>query len=267
MMDPDLGHVRARAALARSGYFELGNQSSRHDHGRLVTNRATPVVRDANFAVPTSDDHESVLTWAQDSFAELPHIAFKLAPDSDGGFEARLIADGYLGGIDLLEMVLRGSLQVDPSLSVTIRPVLDDDDRERLAQLKRADWDESSARTGGRPVSGESAAQLIASKLAKCPPVQYWLAAIDGTDCAFVSSWPGVDAMGVVEDLFTLASFRHRGAATALIAAAVDDVRARGAIDVLIGADPNDAPKDMYRRMGFQPIHVQRAYWHSCPDA
>ena len=37
------------------------------------------------------------------------------------------------------------------------------------------------------------------------------------TDCAFLSSWPGANGVGKVEDLFTHAEFRHQGIASALI--------------------------------------------------
>ena len=66
--------------------------------------------------------------------------------------------------------------------------------------------------------------------------------------------------MGKVEDLFTAPAFRRRGIATALIAHAVPDARARGAGPVLIGADPTDTPKAMYAAMGFAPVCAIRSF-------
>ena len=56
----------------------------------------------------------------------------------------------------------------------------------------------------------------------------------------------------MVEDLFTRPSHRNRGIARALIHHCVADARARGAVDVLIGAIYDDTPKNAYAAMGFE---------------
>jgi GNAT superfamily N-acetyltransferase len=97
---------------------------------------------------------------------------------------------------------------------------------------------------------------MVATKQAKAPDLRFWLARADGTGCAFLSSWPGANGVGKVEDLFTHPDFRHRGIATALIVHCVRDARERGAGPVLIGALPNDTPMRMYAAMGFRPFCV-----------
>jgi GNAT superfamily N-acetyltransferase len=93
---------------------------------------------------------------------------------------------------------------------------------------------------------------MVRTKRAK-PGLRFWLARVDGTDAGFFSAWPGVEGVGMVEDLFTLPRFRRRGVARALVHRAVQDARARGAREVLIGADPGDTPKAFYARLGFRP--------------
>jgi GNAT superfamily N-acetyltransferase len=66
--------------------------------------------------------------------------------------------------------------------------------------------------------------------------------------------------MGMVEDLFVLREHRGRGIARALVHHAVTDARSRGARTVLIGALVDDTPKDLYRRMGFDPLMVRRCW-------
>src|SRR5688572_21504161 len=90
--------------------------------------------------------------------------------------------------------------------------------------------------------------EMFESKRSKSPELRYFLLSEDGSDRAFVSGWTAANGVGVVEDLFTDTAYRHRGFATALIDAAVRDVRERGAGPVLIGADPADTPKRMYAR-------------------
>ncbi len=89
-----------------------------------------------------------------------------------------------------------------------------------------------------------------------------WLARERGEDCGFLASWPGVEQMGMLEWLFTRVEHRRRGGATALIAYAVTDARARGARDVLIGASAGaDAvPRSLHASLGFRPVCVTAEY-------
>jgi GNAT superfamily N-acetyltransferase len=109
--------------------------------------------------------------------------------------------------------------------------------------------------------------QLVACKRWKAPAVRFFLARVDGVDCGFFSGFPGENGVGMVEDLYTRDDFRGRGVATALISACVADARARGAGPVLIGARPDDTPKQMYARLGFRPLCVRRAYLRVPPDS
>jgi GNAT superfamily N-acetyltransferase len=97
---------------------------------------------------------------------------------------------------------------------------------------------------------------MVATKRIKAPALRFWLARAGEADCAFLSSWPGANGVGKVEDLFTHPDFRHRGIASALIVHCIRDVRERGAGPVLIGALPNDTPMRMYSAMGFRPFCV-----------
>jgi GNAT superfamily N-acetyltransferase len=57
-----------------------------------------------------------------------------------------------------------------------------------------------------------------------------------------------------VENVNTLEEFRGKGVARAVILRAVDEARAAGAEHVFIVADDDDWPKDLYARLGFDPI-------------
>jgi GNAT superfamily N-acetyltransferase len=131
-----------------------------------------------------------------------------------------------------------------------------DDDWAVVRRLTRLD-DEERSRRRHHPLWDEDVTtEMVATKRAKAPDLRFWLARADGVDCAFLSSWPGANGVGKVEDLFTHPEFRHRGIATALISHCVRDARARGAGPVLIGALLNDTPMLMYVAMGFRPFCV-----------
>lgn len=62
------------------------------------------------------------------------------------------------------------------------------------------------------------------------------------------------------ETLFVQLEFRHRGLATALLHHCVRDARAHGAGPVVIAADADDTPKQMYAALGWRPAAVKREY-------
>jgi GNAT superfamily N-acetyltransferase len=242
------------------GYYELGCDVYDGPLARFVRNTDAPRIYDANLAAfvraGTTEEIESVLDRADEVFAGLPHRVFHIDPWTPPAFEARLVLEGFEFE-DELQLLLSGELEVRSALpSVEIRLVESDEDWLVLRRLWRLDHEEE-ARRGIRPLLGEGVTdEMVATKQAKAPDLRFWLARADGTGCAFLSSWPGANGVGKVEDLFTHPDFRHRGIATALIVHCVRDARERGAGPVLIGALPNDTPMRMYAAMGFRPFCV-----------
>jgi GNAT superfamily N-acetyltransferase len=57
-----------------------------------------------------------------------------------------------------------------------------------------------------------------------------------------------------VESVDTLEEFRGRGLASAVVLSAASAARARGCDLVFLRADDRDWPKDLYRRLGFEPV-------------
>jgi GNAT superfamily N-acetyltransferase len=242
------------------GYYELGCEV--HDDGlaRFVRNTDAPHIYDVNFVsrvrAATPSDIATVLQAADELYGGMPHRVFHIDPWTPPLFEARLMLDGFEFE-DELQLLLEGDLDLprDPP-AIDIRLVDSDHDWTVLYGLTRLDHEEEAARelhpSGGKEVTAE----MVATKRAKAPALRFWLACVDGTDCAFLSSWPGVSGVGKVEDLFTHPDFRHRGTASALIAHCVRDARERGAGPIVIGALPNDTPMNMYAAMGFRPFCV-----------
>jgi GNAT superfamily N-acetyltransferase len=101
---------------------------------------------------------------------------------------------------------------------------------------------------------------IVAGYRKKAPSYQFFLARVDGVDCAYGAGVLAPNRIGMVEDLFTLPAFRKRGIATALIAHAIAHVRHQGADQILIGALATAEPKRLYARLGFDPVCVTRQY-------
>lgn len=256
-----------RAIATLLGYFRLGNRVVSTPLADHVHGPATPSIYDANHTsrirAASSAEIDDVLADAEREFASVPHRTCKVDPRTPTAFEARLLLAGFAGEAEL-QLLLTGELRATPP-AVDIRPVHTEADWQAVAALTRLDHLEE-AQEGRRPPMDESVTeQMVATKRAKAPDLQFFLARDGGEDCAFFSSWPGVDGIGKVEDLFTHPDHRRRGVATALIVHAVHDARQRGAGPVLIGAVPNDTPRLLYDRLGFRPLCVLRSYTLAAP--
>ena len=246
------------------GYFELGNEVGDEGDVRWVRNRACAEIYDANHGTAvrtaTPDAIDAALRRADELYAGLHHRTFKVDPFTPTAFEARLLLEGYAQETEL-QLLLTGDLRADPP-PVAIRPVDGPADWASLSRLTRRDHEEEAEKESRPPYAESVTTAMVATKRAKAPALQFFLASLDGEDCAFFSSWPGPEGsdVGKVEDLFTTPEHRRKGIATALIAHAVADARARGAGPVLIGADPTDTPKDMYTALGFAPVCAIRSF-------
>jgi len=252
----------ARAYDSVFGWLARGHASHRHAHARLVRDPRVPFVWDANLVAEVRarvpEEIDAVLAAADAHYADFDHRCYFWDPRMPAEFEARLVLEGYEPRGELV-LALEGELaQRGPA--VELRAVESDTDWAALEALCRLDHDEEVTLGFHEPWSAEVTRQIVLAKRLKGPDVRYLLARVDGVDCAFFSGWPGDNGVGQVEDLFTRAEFRGRGIATALIAACVDDARARGAGPVLIAARANDTPKQMYAALGFRPLCVQRIY-------
>ncbi len=254
--------MAARVFAAWAGYHALGNRVFDEPQARFVCRPETPLVHDANLAcdvrAASDDEIDAVLVRADEIYAGLGHRKFALDAETTPAFEARLVLDGYEPHPHL-QLVLEGDLD-GSAPPIEIRAAVSDDDWRSLEALWRAVHDEETAKGQHQPWEPAVTTQMVAAVRAKAPHLQFWLATVDGEDCAFFSSWPGHDGLGIVEDLFTRPEFRGRGVATALIAHAVDDARRRGAGPVVIAARPTDTPKQMYAALGFRPLCVRRSY-------
>lgn len=64
----------------------------------------------------------------------------------------------------------------------------------------------------------------------------------------------------LIDNVGTLRAQRQRGLARAVIAAAIEHARAEGCDPIIIPADVDDWPQELYARMGFVPLGVQVSF-------
>jgi GNAT superfamily N-acetyltransferase len=240
-----LGHLSERDALCCVVHDERHSQLWAANHVSAV--RAS-----------THAQIDEVMHRAERAFAHCEHRLFVVDPLTPARFVAALAQDDYNELTPTILLALDGQLRRAPR-ELDIRPAASEDDWASIERLVAEDHSEG-ARSHGRTLSREVTRAMIASYRGKAPDCQFFIARVGRLDCAYGAGvWCG-DAIGVIEDLFTLPAYRRRGVATALIARAVAHVQARGASTVLIGAHATERPKRLYAALGFVPLCLTREY-------
>jgi len=244
-------------ALCRTylAYRALGGDDLEGPGCKAIRQDIAPIVHDVNHVQVNGEfdvEVDEVLAFLNTTFHDRGFRQVLTTPFSEPRLEARLSHRGFKAD-PTLQGLLAGDLAGPPPARFDIRPVVGGEDWLRLDRLVRADHVETDAKRGSEIFSEELTRQIQAVRRLTADQVHFFMAWVDGEPVAFFSSWPGVDGVGMVEDLFTLPSHRNRGVARALIHHCVADARARGAGPVLIGSEPDDTPKEIYAAMGFEP--------------
>jgi predicted GNAT family acetyltransferase len=110
--------------------------------------------------------------------------------------------------------------------------------------------------------------QLVSMRAALAravPAARFFLGASDGVDAAVTTLYSD-GTIAQVEDVATLRDFRRRGLARATVTAAVDAALAMGHELIFIVADEDDWPKDLYARLGFDPVGRAWAFTRPGPE-
>jgi GNAT superfamily N-acetyltransferase len=110
--------------------------------------------------------------------------------------------------------------------------------------------------------------QLVAMRAALAaavPVARFFVGRSDGVDAAVTTLYSdGVTAQ--VEDVATLRGHRRRGLARATVSAAIDAAVDMGHELVFIVADDDDWPKQLYGRLGFDPVGRTWAFTRPGPE-
>lgn len=250
------GLDRARG-LSRTylGYHQLGVEIHEGPGCRVIRQDACPLIYDANhlevdFEIPL--DLDAIFGFFEEKMGDRDYRQVFTTPFEEPSLAARLSLEGYVPD-PTIQSLLTGALQGPPPLEFDIRPVASAADWEQLDRLVRADHVERNVRLKQEVLTEVVTAQMQALRRRFADVVQFFHVWDEGEPVAFFSSWPGIDGVGMVEDLFTLESHRGRGLARALIHHCVAFARAKGAQDILIGAVADDTPRHIYAAMGFTP--------------
>jgi GNAT superfamily N-acetyltransferase len=110
--------------------------------------------------------------------------------------------------------------------------------------------------------------QLLTARSAMCAAadgVRFFVGAVDGVDACHTTLYSD-GGVAQVEDVATLGAFRRRGLARATVSAAIAAALEMGHELVFIVADDDDWPKDLYARLGFDPVGAAWGFIRPGPE-
>ncbi len=103
--------------------------------------------------------------------------------------------------------------------------------------------------------SEEAAAQIVGFRavLERVAGARFFVADVEGRP-ASVCELYAIDGVAQIESVTTLEEFRGRGLGSAVVLAAARSARGDGCDVVFLVAEDADWPKDLYARLGFDPV-------------
>lgn len=240
-------YARAWAAMRRTELRGTHERPCRF--GTVALTPALPLRHDSNFVFADSlppDARAADLAEETERTLGAAGVAHRVVTVPDPG--AGRLADGFreLGWQVTRNLVMAQRRPPDRAADVarvvevdepTLRPV-----REALT------------RTWG---SSELAGQLAEAKRLIGGTVRFFAVVDEGEIVACTDLYLS-ERDGQVEDVATLEQHRGRGHASAVVARAAEEARRAGADFVFLAADADDWPKELYRRLGFDPVGL---YW------
>jgi N-acetylglutamate synthase-like GNAT family acetyltransferase len=175
---------------------------------------------------------------------DLAHRQVRVRDEEQG----RRLAHGFLGlgwsADALVAMVQAG--EPEPRPAVTVREMGFEPARPLVEEvLRREPW-----------AQDEQTVSMLAefrAVLERAAGARFFVAEADGRAASVCDLY--VDGrVAQIEDVNTLEEFRGRGLASGVVLAAARAARERGCDLVFLVADDADWPKDLYGRLGFEPV-------------
>jgi ribosomal protein S18 acetylase RimI-like enzyme len=192
-------------------------------------------------------------------YAHLPYRAVRVDPFTAPGIEARLLIEDYVHDTEIV-MAARGALGGLPA-DIEIRKVACDSVELEHVIAREAEF---ASLQEWRAANSDRREEW--SLIQRRGGASTWFVAFDDGKPVGHFSQRTRGELGYLESLFVDPDYRMRGIGTALTHHAAAATRAEGASVVFLPAAADDTPKEMYRRMGFEPVYAFRNYRRDVPS-
>jgi GNAT superfamily N-acetyltransferase len=205
------------------------------------------------FDAPLGDGGEAIRELADRHLGHLPHRHVVL---DDGPAAERLAPDFESAGWTverIVYMALGSEPDRPPRGGVAVELPC-----ERLRDLERQIDEEEELARGWPP----GAAEVVSAGMdvLRTGTAARSFAAGENGQLAAMCTLFVDDGVAMLDNVGTLVAYRRRGLARAAISAAVSAAQASGCREILVSADADDWPRQLYARMGFTPLGTQVAF-------
>lgn len=253
--------IMRKVAAACRWQRALGNDPIETPHARITTNLALPEVWDANYAdgatASQPEEIDAVLASMERRLAHTPWRVVHADPFTSEPFVARLAFDGYAEQIPTIQMVAQYIASV--ACVCDLAPVDSEADWTKLGHLVRRDHQEGE-RAGGTVLSSKVTDEMMSSYRAKARSYRFKIAYVDGEPAAFGAAAASPSGAGMIEDVFTLPSYRRRGIGSTIVANLASDLLEQGCDCVFLGALAGGRAHRLYAQLGFRPLFLSRCW-------
>ncbi|SDL21976.1 Acetyltransferase (GNAT) family protein [Glycomyces sambucus] len=233
---------RSRFERVATAFWMLGAESTVHAGFEVVRHAAAPDHPLGTF-VHRVRDAAAMAVIAAGEDAVVPG---RLLVDADTPGEVEAVAALHDWTVEhLLLLELPKSTVVPEPEGLEVRVAEGDDDWREIERLFRIDHLEEDSRHGTAPRPEAQTRAAVDLRRSLGPQVQYLLAERGGAVIGSIAAWPGIEGIGVIEDVFVHPGQRGAGIATQMLRHAVQRARAGGARSILIGAEVEDTPKHL----------------------
>jgi len=241
----------------------LGHKVVRSRHGRLVSDPEHPSVWSANHMsgvrASSPEEIEQALADLEAAFAGSPYRVVDADALTPPGLLARLALEDFQEQPAVVLMALEGPMaEVVGPPGLQIRAVASEADWEAFRHLHQLDCEEGAA--AGRPLSKEVIEGLFDGLRRKAEAGRFFVGRLGGRPCSRAIAIAAPGGFGLVDDVFTTREHRRRGVASAMIARCVESLTSDGAATAFLTARVLDHPKQLYARLGFQPVMLARRW-------
>jgi ribosomal protein S18 acetylase RimI-like enzyme len=255
-----------RSELERASAFEEALRDAVAERlvpwrfGTAVFHDSLPVVWSLNCVrvEATEASAEELVGEADRLQAELPHRRL-LVMDEALGRELEDSLRGRGWKTDALQFMVPRQEPERPAGDVRIEEIAHDDLiplRRRILEEWLADTDEETARQVGE----------MDRLVAEAGNARHFAVRADGEVVSSTSLFSD-GRTAQIEDVATLPEHRGQGFARALVLHTLAEARTAGHDFVFLIADARDWPKELYRRLGFEPIGEKYAFLlHPLPE-
>jgi GNAT superfamily N-acetyltransferase len=229
----------------------MGYEAVAYPWGVALRNRDAPQYGQATLRARAPEDVPACIAALRQLYGSASVMVLVDDRDRADQLHPALIAAGCVQGPQEAFLAHLGAVRAVPPIAhVTIEPVTTNNLHEYAVTKLNAF---ASRETAPPPDHVEAELALRAAELRG--EGRFLLARWDGEPAAIIGWYDGEDVF--VFQLATRVPFRKRGIARLLLLHVLHDAYARSCRSVIINADPDDTPIQLYRRLGF----TDEVYW------